>query len=170
MKPVRYFALLLTALAISNICAVYAAAPSEWVAQMNVTSECDMKKKAKAPKCNNCQKILMGWKCLDCDNEKKKCEKCKHLFLPEELDENKCPCCGSKNLVEAQLVIDGKCFTCGEETKIVDVCVKQVFACPEHSEYNDLKASTCREQTEDEKSNQKTCGKKLVSTGNVYSR
>lgn len=161
--------LLLSVLLFAGVCIVLAEGLSDVIGQTAGSSECDMKKKIKAPRCIQCRKILMGLKCTDCGREKNPCEKCRHLFSPEEVKNNQCPCCGQSKLVETQLVNQDKCFFCNESFEIIDACAKQVYACPEHPDYQDLKAGACRERIADAKDNKKICGKKLGLTRTVYS-
>lgn len=164
---IKYLILLLFVLMAICMSFIHSQDASDWISAMNVTSECDMKKKIKASKCAECDKILIGLECIDC--EKNKCTKCRHLIPPEEIEGTKCPCCGSDNLTETQLVKEDKCLFCDNPVKMVDVCVKQVYTCLEHAEFNDLKPNKCRELVMDDKGNEKPCDKKLILVRTVYS-
>lgn len=103
-------------------------------AGINTTDkECKLEHIQKLPKCLNCNILLKGYKCLNCSA--KKCEKCighSYLFQKSELNNYKCPCCGSGNLSSAPLLNLEKCYKCGAKPQEVEVCVKNIYLCPAH--------------------------------------
>ncbi|MFH1227200.1 MAG: heavy metal-binding domain-containing protein [Planctomycetota bacterium] len=95
---------------------------------------CDMKKKEKMAVCADCNKILNGYQCQDC----------KKKFVPENETDKKCPGCGGKKLSPAKLVEQDKCFFCqSANIKEEQMCIKEVYACPDHPDETSAKTGKC---------------------------
>jgi predicted esterase len=111
---------------------------------------CGLKKTGLLPFCSACNKILMGFKCQDCQK----------LFSPAPDAEKKCPECPKTNLTPAELLTENKCFFCNGEVKKELICIKMVFSCTEHPDEISLKnTSTCP-----------NCKKPMKLKNSVYSR
>lgn len=111
---------------------------------------CDMKRKEKITVCSDCNKILNGYQCQDC----------KKMFVLENETGKKCPGCGSKKVSPARLLEQNKCFFCqSANIKEEQMCIKEVYACPDHPENTSVKPGKCSE-----------CKKTLEFKEKVYSK
>jgi DNA-directed RNA polymerase subunit RPC12/RpoP/predicted esterase len=111
---------------------------------------CDMKRKEKITICADCNKILNGYQCHDC----------KKKFVLENETDKKCPECGSKKLSPTKLVEQNKCFFCqSANVKEEQMCIKEVYACPDHPDETSAKTGKCSQ-----------CKKALVFKEKIYSK
>jgi hypothetical protein len=135
--------------------------------------DCDLKDKKALPVCVKCNGLLNGYKCSKCG------ENIKPVMRQQEWEGGvkyfvleacrKCPKCnngmvtllptGGELFSLAQMVSNGKCAFCSGEVKEEMMCVKTVYACPDHPEAIALSSGKCQ-----------ICKKSLSLKETVYSK
>lgn len=130
---------------------------------------CDLKKTESVFKCDKCNKILAYYYCPKCNKDA--------LTTSVKINENeatvipcKCPDCGTK-IIRGSWLKDDKCGLCGvsKSGQYILFCVKSVYACPAHKDFESLKSGNCSKVITDDKGKETKCDQKFEEIRIVYS-